>query len=165
MSDYTNLLIRAFLAFLALPGVVAFAVPLLLVWGTNHQLRFGIFGLTTMLPGCAGLVWCTWAFYVSGKGTLAPWSPPRSLVTRGLYQYSRNPMYCSVLLILAGWAILFQSMLLAGYGVAVAIAFHLRVVFGEEAWLARTHGEEWSEYKKNVSRWVGKPRHAPPSTV
>jgi hypothetical protein len=25
-----------------------------------------------------------------GKGTLAPWSPPRHLVTTGLYRYPRN---------------------------------------------------------------------------
>lgn len=46
-----------------------------------------------------------------------------------------------------GWRRLFI------YGIAVAIAFHLRVVFGEEPWLARTQGEEWERYAKQVPRW------------
>ena len=30
----------------------------------------------------------------------------------------------------------------------------LRVVFGEEPWLARTHGDGWPRYKKQVRRWL-----------
>jgi protein-S-isoprenylcysteine O-methyltransferase Ste14 len=37
--------------------------------------------------------------------------------------------------------------------IIVAIAFHLRVVFGEEPWLARTHGAQWQEYARRVPRW------------
>ncbi|HKQ15056.1 MAG TPA: hypothetical protein VJT80_16590 [Steroidobacteraceae bacterium] len=40
------------------------------------------------------------------------------------------------------------------YALCVAIAFHLRVVFGEEPWLARTHGATWDDYTQRVRRWV-----------
>ena len=99
------------------------------------------------------LFWCVRDFYVAGKGTLAPWAPPKRLVTQGLYRFSRNPMYLSVLLILAGWALMFSSRTLWVYAVVIAIAFHLRVVLGEEPWLAQTHGEEWTAYRSKVSRW------------
>jgi protein-S-isoprenylcysteine O-methyltransferase Ste14 len=36
----------------------------------------------------------------------------------------------------------------------VAVAFHLRVVFGEEPWLAGTHAEQWREYARRVPLWV-----------
>jgi protein-S-isoprenylcysteine O-methyltransferase Ste14 len=42
-----------------------------------------------------------------------------------------------------GWAVGFHSRALTIYAVAVMIAFDLRVVFGEEPWLARRYGEEW----------------------
>ena len=63
-------------------------------------------------------------------------------------------MYIAVVLILAGWAVGFQSRALAGYALVITVAFHLRVVFGEEPWIARTHGDGWPRYKKQVRRWL-----------
>jgi len=91
---------------------------------------------------------------VRGKGTLAPWSPPENLVVAGLYRYTRNPMYVAVTLILVGWAVSFGLRGLYLYAAAVAAAFHLRVVLGEEPWLARTHGAQWEEYARRVPRWL-----------
>jgi protein-S-isoprenylcysteine O-methyltransferase Ste14 len=93
-------------------------------------------------------------FYVLGRGTLAPWDPPRRLVVRGLYRYSRNPMYLGVLCIVGGWAIGFQSTSLGLYCAGLLAAFHLRVILAEEPFLARTHGEEWTEYVSRVRRWL-----------
>ena len=102
-----------------------------------------------------GLLWCVWSFYTQGRGTLAPWSPPRTLVTSGLYRYSRNPMYVGVLLILAGWAVGFRSWPLALYAAGVAVAVHLRVILHEEPFLARAHGDAWTAYRARVRRWLG----------
>ena len=90
---------------------------------------------------------------MAGHGTLAPWSPPQELVVSGPYRYSRNPMYVAVLLILAGWAALFQSWVLAVYAGVIAVAFQLRILFGEEPWLARVHGDRWRRYEAQVPRW------------
>ena len=75
---------------------------------------------------------------MAGRGTLAPWAPPQALVVSGPYRYSRNPMYVAVLLVLSGWTTLFQSWVLAAYAVVIGTAFHLRILFGEEPWLARS---------------------------
>jgi protein-S-isoprenylcysteine O-methyltransferase Ste14 len=147
------MLLRALLAFLALPGMVAFVIP---AWWLNrlgHEEIAHPFGFLPFALGVLGLLWCVRDFYVAGKGTLAPWSPPKNLVKVGLYRYSRNPMYVSVALILLGWSIAFASRTLSTYTLIVVIAFHLRVVLGEEPWLARTHGSEWEEYVKRVPRW------------
>lgn len=48
----------------------------------------------------------------------------------------------------------FASRTLWLYMGAVALGFHLRVVFGEEPWLAHTHGEEWLAYRARVPRWL-----------
>ena len=146
-------LARAVLAFLALPGTVAFVVPVLLADAEAFR-RLDLAGLILFLPGVAGLLWCVRSFYVEGKGTLAPWSPPRHLVVGGLYRYSRNPMYVAASLILLGWAASFWSLALLVYGVAWMAWFHLRVVFGEEPWLARLHGEAYERYRAAVPRWL-----------
>jgi pimeloyl-ACP methyl ester carboxylesterase len=46
------------------------------------------------------------------------------------------------------------------YALAVMMAFHLRVVFGEEPWLARTHGRRWNESVTRVPRWFFPNRRA-----
>lgn len=147
--------VRALLAFLALPGVVAILVPVLIAWrgSSQGQLEYPA-GLLLLAAGCGALLWCVRDFYVSGKGTLAPWTPPTRLVIVGLYRYSRNPMYIAVFTMLVGWAISFASPTLLAYAAAVAVAFELRVVYGEEPWLARTHGADWQEYAARVPRWL-----------
>lgn len=145
---------RALLAFLALPGLVAFAVPLLLAWPALRDSSFRWIALFPLLMGAGLLLWCVRQFLVVGKGTLAPWDPPRHLVASGLYGITRNPMYMAVSLILLGWAIGFSSWTLLLYALAVMVAFHLYVVFVEEPYLARTHREEWTRYAARVPRWA-----------
>lgn len=146
--------LRALFALLALPGIVAFAVPIGWLVSTSHTELAQPWGLLLLLVGCAGLLWCVRDFCVFGKGTLAPWSPPRHLVTSGLYRYSRNPMYVSVVVILLGWAVAFDVRGLRGYTLIVAVAFVVRVMAFEEPWLARTHGAAWDDYVRRVRRWM-----------
>lgn len=131
---------------------MAFLVPGAWAWLDRLALQWPV-GLLLVVVGTLGLLWCVRDFYLSGKGTLAPWAPPQNLVVVGLYRYSRNPMYVAVALILFGWAIAFLSIGLLAYALAVVVAFHLRVVFGEEPWLAQRHGAAWQQYTRSVRRW------------
>ena len=144
---------RALLSFLLLPGVVAFLAPALLVPRITTRTVHVVGGVPFIL-GVIVLLWCVRDFYVAGRGTLAPWDPPRHLVRVGLYRYSRNPMYVGVLLILVGWTAGFRTQGLAIYTIVVAILFHLRVLLHEEPWLARAFPGEWPGYKSRVPRWV-----------
>lgn len=146
---------KALLAFLALPGIVAFAVPLLLFKVNLRQFSPGGVGLIPLMAGIVLLLLCVREFYVAGRGTLAPWAPPQDLVVTGVYRFSRNPMYVAVVLVIIGWAAMFHSRPLAIYALAVAVGFHLRVILGEEPWLARTFGEKWVRYRAQVPRWFG----------
>lgn len=145
---------KALFAFLALPGVVAFAVPVAWLFAEDRTQVVQPLGLVPLALGWVGLVWCVRDFYVRGKGTLAPWSPPANLVVVGLYRYTRNPMYVAVTLILLGWAVASGLSGLYVYAIVVATAFHLRVVLGEEPWLSRAHGAQWHEYAQRVPRWL-----------
>ena len=145
---------RALFAFLVLPGVIAFGLPLAWLGFTSHTAIVHPVGLPLLALGLAVLLVCVRDFYVSGKGTLAPWSPPKRLVVVGLYRYSRNPMYLGVALILAGWAVAYGSRGLLVYGAFVLAGFHVRVVRAEEPFLSRVHGESWKEYRGRVPRWL-----------
>jgi len=148
------MLFRALLAFLLLPGTVALLIPLLWLWQSGNLQVQWPWGLLILVLGGLGLLWCVRDFYVAGKGTLAPWAPPENLVQIGLYRYSRNPMYICVTVIILGWCITFLSLTLLLYCALIFIAFYLRVVYGEEPWLARTHGQYWEDYTKQVPRWL-----------
>jgi protein-S-isoprenylcysteine O-methyltransferase Ste14 len=148
------MLVRAIAAFVALPGIVAFVVPIFI--GVSEALPAKRLALTVLLL-CLGsclLLWCVREFYVAGRGTLAPWDPPRHLVTTGPYRYSRNPMYIGVVTILMGWYALWGSSTLLIYAMCFAVGFHLRVLLFEEPWAAERFGMDWEAYRKSVPRWL-----------
>jgi len=145
---------RAIVAFAALPGIVAFAIPAALVGGASPLPSSHPIGLAPASVGIVVLLWSVREFYVVGRGTLAPWEPPRRLVVSGPYRYCRNPMYGGVALMLVGWATLYWSVALLLYAVAVAIAFHVRVVLAEEPFAAQRFGGDWDAYQARTPRWL-----------
>jgi protein-S-isoprenylcysteine O-methyltransferase Ste14 len=151
--------LRALLAFILLPGIFAFLLPPLI--GIYDPWGKGVMpvGMVIMAVGLFLLMWCVRDFYVSGRGTLAPWYPPEHLVVVGLYRYVRNPMYIAVLILVTGWSIYLLSPIVACYTLVLAIRFHIRVITREEPWLAAQFGSEWIAYAAEVSRW--RPRFVP----
>src|SRR5262245_27615653 len=121
------LLLRALVAFLLLPAMFAGAIPAWLGSRAAVDHRTLPAAVCVMAIGSMLLLWCVRDFLVSGRGTLAPWDPPRHLVIVGLYRYVRNPMYLAVFTILLGWALLYLSGVLVGYFFLFVVIFHLRV--------------------------------------
>ena len=150
------LLIRALIAFLALPAVLGGLVPWLLLPNDRWRTRGTSFGWALLALGAGILLSCVRDFYVTGRGTLAPWDPPKRLVIVGLYRFMRNPMYVGVLGFVAACSLLTGSPLLAAYTFGLWIAFHLRVVLYEEPVLARQFPDDWAHYRSAVNRWLPK---------
>lgn len=150
------MLIRAIISFIALPGTLAvLAPPLIAGFDPWKKVPWGPGGLV-MMAGAAILLWCVYAFLVAGKGTLAPWDPPKRLVVTGLYRRMRNPMYAGVLLLVVGWGLFLSSPLLYLYACVLALAFHIRVVQYEEPRLKIRFGDQWESYRRDVPRWLPK---------
>ena len=145
---------RAAAAVLVLPGVFAGVVPPLIARFDPPRRRGSVIGLALIAAGVLVVGWCVRDFYVAGKGTLAPWDPPRRIVVVGLYRSVRNPMYLGVLLVVAAWAVLLGSPAVGVYALLLAVGFHLRVVTVEEPSLARMFGGDWEAYARDVGRWV-----------
>ena len=94
-----------------------------------------------------------------GKGTLAPWDPPRRLVVAGVYRHVRNPMSSGVVLILVGECVVFASRGLVVWALTFVVINAVYIPTVEEPGLARRFGADYLEYKRNVPRWV--PRAQP----
>ncbi|MDX1788612.1 MAG: isoprenylcysteine carboxylmethyltransferase family protein [Psychrobacter sp.] len=77
-----------------------------------------------------------------------------SLVTSGIYRYSRNPMYLGLVLILLGWAF-YLSHFLAFVLLPVFILYMTRFqIQPEEQMMARKFGKTYQAYLNKVRRWI-----------
>jgi protein-S-isoprenylcysteine O-methyltransferase Ste14 len=63
-------------------------------------------------------------------------------------------MYLSVLTVIAGWAVLYESGRTGIYAAATLAAVHTMVVVYEEPVLERLFGEEYRAYRRSVGRWL-----------
>jgi protein-S-isoprenylcysteine O-methyltransferase Ste14 len=116
----------------------------------------GLWQITGLLLGASGAalaVACIVTFVMVGKGTPAPFDPPRRLVIRGPYRFVRNPMYLGAGLALAGAAITYRSISLFAYAALFILLMHTFVVLYEEPTLRRNFGREYEAYCRRVGRW------------
>jgi protein-S-isoprenylcysteine O-methyltransferase Ste14 len=110
-------------------------------------------GILLAAIGAALALWCISTFALVGKGTPAPFDPPRRLVLRGPYMFVRNPMYLGAAITLAGAALFYESVALAGYASAFLLLAHGFVMAYEEPTLRATFGVEYDRYCSQVRRW------------
>jgi protein-S-isoprenylcysteine O-methyltransferase Ste14 len=147
------MILRAILAFLALPTLVAGVFPLLISWIPSPNVFESYFGAALITVGGSILLSSVVSFYRRGRGTLAPWNPPKHLVVHELYRFNRNPMYVGVVMLVLGWAFLTGNLWNYVYSALIPVTFHLRVVFYEEREMKRLFGKEWETYRSAVPRW------------
>ena len=141
------------------PGSLTGLIPYLLLSSRIEFLpvtlsSFRYAGIIPILLGTLLYLWCAWDFTFVGKGTPAPFDPPKEIVVQGLYRFVRNPMYVAVILALIGEAIFFESTAILFYASIVVLVFHLWVIYYEEPTLKRKFGESFERYCQKVSRWI-----------
>ena len=161
------LYIRGLIFTILVPFVVGVFVPSLLHRDIHAAVGLKITGCVVTLIGAVLYGMCLLRFLLSG-GTPAIFftrhlkfligEEPGKLVRDGIYRFSRNPMYLSVLLVVFGQAIFFRSSEVAFYGIALFFLFHLVVVSIEEPHLRSERGAAYEEYVQRVPRWLGRPR-------
>ena len=96
------LFLRALIAFLILPTTVGGVLPWIILPNDQWRTRSVPLGWPVLLLGLTVLLWCVRDFYVVGKGTLAPWDPPKNMVVVGLYRYVR--IRCTSAFLELSWA-------------------------------------------------------------
>ena len=110
-------------------------------------------GGALLVAGLALLVVAGGLFKQAGTD-LIPFRNVTTLVTTGVYRFSRNPMYLGMALVLLGTAVTVGS----SYALAVPPAFmaiiEFRYIRPEEALLQRRFPEEFPAYCRRVRRWL-----------
>ena len=151
-----KLFLKNFLFTILVPGTVAVYIPLLIIRGRGVSTQTALLavGILLLVTGAGIYLWTVWDFATMGKGTPLPIDAPKKLVVRGLYRYTRNPMYFGVILVIFGWACVFTDGWLLIYALGVGIVIHLFVIGYEEPRLKELFGEEYEDYRRLVGRWV-----------
>jgi protein-S-isoprenylcysteine O-methyltransferase Ste14 len=152
-----------------LPGSVTIFIPIFFLYlssvfsgeGVTYSENIIVLGVSIFLIVVGSFLagTTTLLFFRCGKGTPAPWDPPKKLVVAGPYRYMRNPMITGILLILFGEAGLFWSLVLFFWAFTFLVANMLYFPFVEEKKLFKRFGKDYDVYTKNVPRWI--PRFKP----
>jgi protein-S-isoprenylcysteine O-methyltransferase Ste14 len=161
------MLIRHLVAIALLPFMVVVVIPLwiarrahiALVPGPSAvPLAMQLAGVVVLAVGLllfgASLV----NFVRRGRGTLAPWDPPRRLVVDGPYRYVRNPMISGVVFIVFGEALVLLSWPHAAWALFFLCVNAVYIPLSEEPFLERRFGEPYREYCRHVRRFTPRTR-------
>jgi len=159
------LVLRTLIFVVVLPAAVLVYIPNRILAASSGLPSFdlGWFKLAGWVPiavGAAVLVWCWVGFVAEGRGTPAPYDPPRQLVTGQLYRWVRNPMYVALVIVLLGESVAFQSLALLVYAGVVWLGCYLFVVLYEEPALHRRFGAAYDTYRGQVPRWLPRLRRS-----
>ncbi len=112
----------------------------------------GWLGVLLCLAGLAGLAWSLVSFGHSFRVGIDT-TTPGSLVTTGVFAFSRNPIYTAFAFILLGEFLIFPNWILLLYLVAAVWLFH-RQVLREEEYMKEHYGADYAEYCRKVRRYL-----------
>lgn len=131
-----------------------FAAPLTEPLNVSFGLRLG-FALALAVIG-EGISATGMIQFRRAKTTINPMKAGNasSLVTGGVYRFTRNPMYLGMVLVLLGWAVFLSSPVTLLFVPLFVLYIHRFQIFPEERVLTDLFGSEYAEYKNKVRRWV-----------
>lgn len=161
MTDGTRIfaLIRALVVGALFVSLWTWFVPRWM--GSSMIPQWSVAAIILMALGAPVMIRCVWDFGWTGRGTPAPFDPPRRLVITGLYRYVRNPMYLGMGMFMIGEALLLPDVTrqMLALVVFLWVAVSLFIIFYEEPTLQRLFGDDYAEYRRHVRRWI--PRLTP----
>lgn len=91
---------------------------------------------------------------MKARTTLDPHGSVTSVVSSGIYRFTRNPIYLGMICMLIGFPLVFGNV----WGIPLVLAFiplmNKLVIEYEEAYLTKKFGEGYTGYKRRVRRWL-----------
>ena len=122
-------------------------------WNPDQPVQ-GVRLQKVMAAAGVALIAIALGLFARSKTRPEPWQPASSLVDRGLYRFTRNPMYLGMGLLVLGVALAFSSLAGALLALAALAIIDRAVVTREEAYLTRRFGADYIAYAKRVRRWL-----------
>jgi protein-S-isoprenylcysteine O-methyltransferase Ste14 len=98
-------------------------------------------------------LWSVVLFRRSGQSE-NPWKPTSSVVDRGPFRFTRNPMYLQMVLVCVGVAVMLMNWWVLALTPIGAWVLQRLAILPEEAYLERKFGGTYVAYKRRVRRWL-----------
>jgi protein-S-isoprenylcysteine O-methyltransferase Ste14 len=131
---------------------IAFGLPAVSKHEFFHSEIISWVGVVFCLAGLVLVLWSLVSFGRSFRVGIDT-DHPDTLVTDGIFRYSRNPIYVAFAFVLIGQFLTFPTWILLAYLVAATWLFH-RQVLREEEYLRTRYGQEYAEYCGRVRRYL-----------
>ena len=140
-----------FFAFLALGIILRFIVKLAIF--SESSVNYGdTAGGLLILSGVSLIIWAAKTFKKLGE-TPHHGKPIHKIIVSGPFQFTRNPMYLSMISIYIGLSLIINTYWLLLFLPFVLIILHYGVILREEKYLEKKFKEEYVSYKSQVRRW------------
>ena len=104
--------------------------------------------------GAIALLVSTLSLFKQSGQNPAPWTPSESLIARGPYRYSRNPMYVGMTLLQVAIGLALNNVWVVVLAAPALLIIHFVAVIPEETYLATRLGEPYLRYKATVRRYI-----------
>ena len=145
---------RQILNVLLLPGMIMILIPCLILMvqpgSVNHTFFYLGFLLYMLAVGC--IAHCVYLFFRTGQD-IAPWTPPKKLLTTGPYKFCRHPIFLAMITGIVGLYLMFNAVLLEIYLIILSIALLYRAS-KEEKKLEKMFPRQWEMYISTTPRWL-----------
>ena len=137
------------------------AIFIALAWGIDWLmpgLGFGwgwsrLLGTALVVAGLGAMGLAVWEFLLA-KTTFVPRRVPTAFLQGGIYRISRNPIYLGDALVLAGLILRWDVLVALPLVPLFAMWITKRYIEGEEAGLEAKFGDEFTDWKAKVRRWI-----------
>jgi protein-S-isoprenylcysteine O-methyltransferase Ste14 len=125
------------------------------IWATDMGFLsgFSYIGSVFSIAGIALIVVVSRSFKKVATN-IEPWKPTSTIVTTGVYAYSRNPIYLGLCLIIMGLGLYANSFWIFIVFCPTALLIHFFAIRKEEYYLERKFGKEYCDYKNSVRPWL-----------
>lgn len=110
-------------------------------------------GFAILAAGVALIILSLGLFRISGENP-EPWTPSQTIIARGPYRHSRNPMYLGMVLIQLGFALWQASMGVLFFVPFALVLVDAFVIRREEDYLTKKFGKAYTDYCLRVRRWL-----------
>jgi len=122
------------------------------------EIPFGIRVGVAVAVACTGAVFgiSAMVWFRRAKTTMSPIKPGAAsvLVTGGVFRFTRNPMYLSLLLYLLAWALYLSNWLALLFLPLFVLYINRFQIAPEERTLSSLFGPEYAAYTARVRRWL-----------